>query len=211
MLLERFVTRQVIGHVKSNNQLPDRKSSWRFGFPPPEIAVWCILSVILDIVDGGDVTILALFDVSASLRYYADAYISHTVFIALCVIVRIIFQQSKTIGTTRLKSICFYHGLLWYYSRIGSWNNTLYKCTRQIWWGLLSAMTVTASLCWWYASLWSLFAQYNGLPFNQCLGVHRWNSTLDAVKQTNKQTPTHVNKTELIWCATPRSLPLPPG
>jgi hypothetical protein len=64
-LLERLVARQVVGHLKSNDLLPDRQSAYRSGFST-ETAILRVLSDILEAVDEGDVAILALFDLSAA-------------------------------------------------------------------------------------------------------------------------------------------------
>jgi len=83
-LLELLDTRQVVGHLKSNNLLHDRQSAYRFGFST-NTAVLLVLPVIVKAVDEGDVAILALFNHVSSVRigqpcdFTPDTYISHSV------------------------------------------------------------------------------------------------------------------------------------
>jgi hypothetical protein len=55
----------VVNHLTSNDLLPDRQSAYRPGFST-ETAILRVFSDILEAVDDGDVAVLALFDLSAA-------------------------------------------------------------------------------------------------------------------------------------------------
>jgi len=70
----------------------------------------------------------------------------------------------------------------------------MYSCTNRIWWGLsqlhvllyrISSLTIRES-----RPIWSLFTQWSVWSCSPCLGGHRWNSELDAIKQTPTQRTT---------------------
>jgi len=107
--LEQFVTRPVVGHLKSNNLLPDRQCANRSGFST-ETTVLRVLSDMLEAVDEADVAFLALFDLLAAFGTVdqcditQEAYISHIVLMALCFING---SNHISIGTSRLQLSAF--------------------------------------------------------------------------------------------------------
>jgi hypothetical protein len=64
-LLERLVAKQLIDYLKQNNMLPSLQSAYRSGHST-ETAVLKVLSDILLAVDSGDLSALALLDLSAA-------------------------------------------------------------------------------------------------------------------------------------------------
>jgi hypothetical protein len=64
-LLERLIARQLIGYLNAHHLLPDLQSAYR-AHHSTETAVLKVLSDILLAVDGGDLSMLTLLDLSAA-------------------------------------------------------------------------------------------------------------------------------------------------
>ena len=64
-MLERLVSKQLVGYLKKNGLLPDLQSAYK-AHNSTETAVLKVLSDILLALDSGDVGVLMMLDLSAA-------------------------------------------------------------------------------------------------------------------------------------------------
>jgi len=108
-------------------------------------------------------------------------------------LVRIASLRLKTIGASRRQSVHFYHDLLWYSSSISPWTNTLYHVYTP---DFIRIIERHGLLPYLFADH-TMFTKCNGWTCSSSIGVHRWNSELDAVKQTPTQS--RQDLINLVW------------
>jgi hypothetical protein len=210
-LLERFVARQVVGHLKSNDLLPDRQSAYRSGFST-ETAILRVLSDILEAVDDGDVAVLALLDLSA-----AFDTVDHAILLRR-------LQRSYGVEGAVLH-----------------WFESYLSCRRQSVRRDSKASAFTPVVCgipqgsvlgpilfiMYTPDLLRIIARHGLLPhlfaddtqvYGRCSPSHmddlaaRVSACTDDILSWMRSNRLQLNadKTELIWCATSRRLPLLP-
>ena len=207
-LLERLVARQVVSHLQSNNLLPDRQSAYRSGFST-ETAILRVLSDILEAVDEGDVAILALFDLSA-----AFDTVDHAILLSR-------LQRSYGVDGAVLH---------WFESYLSNRKQSVRRDSKSsaftpVFCGIPQGSVLGPILFIIYTpDLLRIIERHGLLPhlfaddtqvYGRCPPSHmddlaaRVSSCTDDILSWMRSNRLQLNadKTELIWCATPRRLP----